>query len=205
MALARRSFAALPLAAIPTRLARAQAEFPSRNIRFIVPFPPGGASDLLVRIVAVPLGERLGRPVVAENRGGAGTTIGTLKAARAPADGHTILLAALPFVINQFAMPGLPYGPSRDVAPVALLATGQVVLVARNGPGLPRERRSSLTRREVVDVDLRWAPRQPGSALGQPRRPMPGSFTAGRRMSSPATPPRILTSIPSTHPIVSPP
>lgn len=135
MILARRAFAALPLAALPTGIAGAQGEFPSRNLRFIVPFPPGGASDVLARIVAAPFGAQLGRSVVVENRGGAGTTIGTQEVARAPADGHTILLTALPFVINQFAMPSLPYDPSRDFAPVALLATGPVVLVARNGLG----------------------------------------------------------------------
>ncbi len=132
MAIARRALAALPLIAL-ARGVRAQEAFPARNIRFIVPFPPGGASDVLARIVAGPVGTRLGRPLVVENRGGAGTTLGTGEAARAPADGHTILFTALPFVINQFAMPSLPYDPPRDFAPVALLATGPVVLVARNG------------------------------------------------------------------------
>jgi tripartite-type tricarboxylate transporter receptor subunit TctC len=131
----RRALAALPLAAIAPRGAQAQDAFPSRNLRFIVPFPPGGASDALARIVATPLGARLGRSVVIENRGGAGTTIGTAEAARSAPDGHTLLLTALPFVINQFAMPSLPYDPPRDFAPVALLATGAVVLVARNGLG----------------------------------------------------------------------
>jgi len=126
----RRALAALPFCAAA---AHAQDAFPARNLRFIVPFPPGGASDALARIVATPLGTRLGRTVVVENRGGAGTTIGTAEVARAAPDGHTLLLTALPFVINQFAMPSLPYDPPRDFAPVALLATGPVVLVARNG------------------------------------------------------------------------
>ena len=129
----RRALAALPVAGLAAAGARSQEAFPSRNLRFVVPFPPGGASDALARIVATPLGTRLGRTVVVENRGGAGTTIGTAEVARSAPDGHTLLLTALPFVINQFAMPSLPYDPSRDFAPVALLATGPVVLVARNG------------------------------------------------------------------------
>ncbi|MBX6373795.1 MAG: tripartite tricarboxylate transporter substrate binding protein [Acetobacteraceae bacterium] len=131
-----------PLLATAPRPARAQQGdgglgFPSRNLRWIVPFPPGGASDALVRVIATPLGVELGRPVVVENRGGAGTTLGTAEALRAPPDGHTLLLAALPFVINQFAMPSLPYDPERDFTPVGLLATAAVVLVAR--PGLARD------------------------------------------------------------------
>ncbi len=129
MPIRRRAALAAPiLFSLP---ARAQ-EWPQRSLRFIVPFAPGGASDAMARIIAAPLERALGRPVVVDNRGGAGTTTGTAEALRGN-DGHTLLLAALPFVINQYAMPSLPYAPERDFAPVALLATGPVVLVARNG------------------------------------------------------------------------
>lgn len=112
------------------RPALAQGEWPSRPLRFIVPFAPGGSSDLTARLTGNVLSTRLGRPVVIENRAGAATTIGNAEAARST-DGHTILLAPAPFVITQFAYPNLQYDPVRDFAPIALLVSSPNLLFAR--------------------------------------------------------------------------
>ena len=104
--------------------------YPQKPIRLIVPFAPGGASDVLARLVGQKLGERLGQPVVVENRPGAATTIGAAEVARAPADGYTIMLAPAPFVIASLMYPNLPYDAARDFAGVALLASSPLVLTA---------------------------------------------------------------------------
>ena len=102
--------------------------YPSRFVRFIVPFAPGGQSDAVARIVGQKLSERWGQPVVVENKPGAATTIGADLVAKAPADGYTILLAPAPFVITQYAYPKLPYDSRKDFTPVALLVTNPLVI-----------------------------------------------------------------------------
>lgn len=111
--------------------AAAQPDWPSRPVRIVVPFAPGGASDITARLVGQALAARLGRPVVVENKAGATTTIGAADVARAAPDGHTLLLAPPPFVITQFAMPSLPYDPERDFRAVARLNTAPLVLGVR--------------------------------------------------------------------------
>ena len=103
--------------------------FPSKPVRFVVPFAPGGQSDVVARTVGQKLGERWGLPVVVENKAGAATTIGADFVAKAPADGYTILLAPAPFVITQYAYPKLPYDSRRDFTPVSLLVTNPLVVV----------------------------------------------------------------------------
>lgn len=103
--------------------------FPTKPVRFIVPFPPGGSSDVIARVVGQKLSERWGQPVVIENKTGAATTIASDFVAKAPADGHTILLAAAAFVTTQYAYPKLPYDTRRDFVPVSLLVTLPLVLV----------------------------------------------------------------------------
>jgi tripartite-type tricarboxylate transporter receptor subunit TctC len=112
-------------------VARAQGEWPSRSLRIVVPFAPGGSSDVSARLVATHLGARLGRPVVVENRAGAATVIGTQEVARSAPDGYTLLLTPPPFVITQFAYPNLPYDPVRDFRPVALLVLAPNALMVR--------------------------------------------------------------------------
>lgn len=114
---------------------RAQEAWPSRTLRFVVPFAPGGASDLIARLTAQHLSERLGRSVVVENRAGAASVIGTAEVARAAPDGYTMLLAPPPFVITQYAYPNLPYDPERAFRPVLLLVTSSSMLFARTGLG----------------------------------------------------------------------
>jgi tripartite-type tricarboxylate transporter receptor subunit TctC len=115
------------LAALVSFAAAAQP-FPSKPVRFIVPFAPGGQSDVVARTVAQQLSERWGQPVVVENKPGAATTIGADFVAKSPADGYTIMLAPAPFVITQYAYPKLPYDGRKDFAPVALLVTNPLVV-----------------------------------------------------------------------------
>jgi tripartite-type tricarboxylate transporter receptor subunit TctC len=105
-------------------------DFPSRQIRFVVPAPAGGAPDAIARLVGKRLGDRLGKQVVVDNRGGGNGVIGSELVARAPADGYTIVLGyAGPFGINPGFYPSLPYDPVRDFAPLTMLATSQNILV----------------------------------------------------------------------------
>ncbi len=114
--------------------ANAQA-YPSRPIRFIVPFPPGGGNDVVGRIVAQKLNEALGVPVVIDNRGGAGGTIGTDITSKAPPDGHTLLINNISLAVNATLYPKLPYDTLRDLAPVSLLGRQPNILVAH--PAVP--------------------------------------------------------------------
>ena len=123
--LALAAFAALALLAPG---ARAQP-YPSHPVRMVVPFAPGGATDIIARIVAQRLADRLGQSVVVENKPGAGTTIGNAEVAKAKPDGYTFLFAPTPFVISQVVYPKLPYDPQKDFAPVSLLATSPFILV----------------------------------------------------------------------------
>ena len=108
----------------------ADAAYPARPIKLVVPFAPGGSSDALARIVGQRLGQRLGQPIVIENRPGAGTTIGTAEVAKSPPDGYTLLLAPAPFVIAALMYPNLPYDGARDFTGVAQLASSPLVLTA---------------------------------------------------------------------------
>lgn len=100
------------------RIARAQT-FPSRPVRWIVPFPPGGLADIVVRLIGQYLTERLGQPFIVENRPGASSNLGTEMVARAPADGHTLLFVGQPNAVNATLYPKLSFNFIRDIAPVA--------------------------------------------------------------------------------------
>src|SRR3989449_6303138 len=118
-------------AALPaTRFAAAQGEtYPARPVRLIVAFPPGGSVDVVARLVAPPLSQGLGQPVVVDNRSGASGNIGTDLAARAKPDGYTLLIHTIPFVANVHLYSPLPYDPLADFAPVCLLSSSPSVLV----------------------------------------------------------------------------
>lgn len=112
--------------------------YPARPIRFIVPFAPGGGTDLLARMLAQRLPESLGQPVVVDNRGGAGGVIGAALAARAPADGYTIVLGSPgPLTINPNLQAKLPYDSLRDFAPVTLATISPFSLVLH--PSVPAD------------------------------------------------------------------
>jgi tripartite-type tricarboxylate transporter receptor subunit TctC len=105
-------------------------DYPSRPIRFIVPFTAGGGGDLIIREVSQRLTARLGQSVVVDNRTGAGGNVGTELAAHSPADGYTLLMANVaPMAINVSMYKKLPYDPAKDFAPITLLASFPNVLV----------------------------------------------------------------------------
>lgn len=108
---------------------------PSRPVRMIVPFPPGGAVDVIGRIVASRLPERLGQQVVVDNRGGANAIIGTEITARAAPDGHTILIVPAGHAITPSVTRKLPYDTLKDFAAIGLIGNGAYVLVVN--PGVP--------------------------------------------------------------------
>src|SRR4051812_17899755 len=109
--------------------AAAADAYPSRPIRVIVPFPPGGGNDIVARIVALKLGEGLGQQVVIDNRGGAGGTIGTDMTAKAPADGYTLLVNNISLAVNHTLFKKLPYDTLRDLAPVGLVGRQPNIVV----------------------------------------------------------------------------
>jgi tripartite-type tricarboxylate transporter receptor subunit TctC len=109
-------------------VAHAQS-WPSKPVRWIVPFPPGGPTDLVARVVASKLTERIGQPVVVENRAGAGGNIGTEVVIKSSPDGHTLLLAIPSVLTNPFFFKGSP-DPLRDLAPVIQMTGGPMVLLA---------------------------------------------------------------------------
>jgi tripartite-type tricarboxylate transporter receptor subunit TctC len=116
-----------------TVLAAAQ-NYPTRPVRLIIPFPPGGSNDVVGRLIAIKLGDRLGKQVVVDNRSGAGGVIGTEAVAKAPPDGYTLLVVSLAHAVNPWLYK-LNYDPIKDFAPVGLLAKGANVLVV--SPSLP--------------------------------------------------------------------
>jgi tripartite-type tricarboxylate transporter receptor subunit TctC len=117
-------------------IARAQSAYPARPITLIVPFAPGGSTDVIARVVAEAMRAPLGQPVVVENRAGASGSLGTAAVARAAADGYTIGMGtASTLAINPAAYKTLPYDVARDLAPVGLIA--EVPNIMEINPGLP--------------------------------------------------------------------
>jgi tripartite-type tricarboxylate transporter receptor subunit TctC len=110
-------------------------QYPSKAIRFVVPFAPGGGTDIIGRIVAQALNDALGQPVVVDNRGGAGSTLGTEIVAKSPADGYTILFGNISLAFNATLYTKLRYDTIRDLAPISLSAVQPNILVIH--PGLP--------------------------------------------------------------------
>jgi tripartite-type tricarboxylate transporter receptor subunit TctC len=123
-------------------VAHAQA-WPEKPVRLIVPFPPGGSTDVVGRMIADQLRQRLGQPFVVENRAGAGGTIGSDAAAKAPADGYTIMIAtSSTHAIAPGVFSSLPYNPTSDFAPVTLVGSATVMLVTH--PSVPANSVSEL-------------------------------------------------------------
>ena len=138
MKLPRRRFLHLAAgaAALPALPRVASAEnYPTRPVHLIVPVPAGGTFDIVARLVAQSLSERLGQQVVIENRGGAGTNIGTAVVAHATPDGYTLLLAGSPGAINATLYTNLDFSFARDIAPVASIERAPLVMVVN--PAFP--------------------------------------------------------------------
>lgn len=124
--------ASMTLAGLPLGAPRAQEAYPSKPLTLIVPYPPGGNTDVVARAYATPLARALGQPVVVENKGGAAGAIGASQAAKAAADGYTLVIGDLGLLcINPIANPALAYDPVRDFAPISTIATVSIVITGR--------------------------------------------------------------------------
>ncbi|HEX3505334.1 MAG TPA: tripartite tricarboxylate transporter substrate binding protein [Xanthobacteraceae bacterium] len=135
--------------------AAAADDYPVRPILLIVPYPAGGGNDVLARLVAAKMSATLGQPIVIENRGGAGSTIGTRDVARSAPDGYTILIATSSLAINPQLYPDTAYDPVKDFAPIGLIAKSpNLVLV---NPSLPAHNIAeliALAKKEPGRVDF---------------------------------------------------
>jgi len=128
--------AVLVIPAVFAGPAQAQTDgYPSKPVRIISPFPPGGSVDLVARLLATKLAESLGQQVIVDNRSGAAGTIGTELAARAAPDGYTLLANTLPLVTNMFLFSRVPYDVLNDFAPISLLASSPNVATVH--PSVP--------------------------------------------------------------------
>jgi tripartite-type tricarboxylate transporter receptor subunit TctC len=141
------------LTASPTR---AQSNYPNRTIKMIVPYPAGGTTDLLGRLIADQLKSGLGAVVVVENKPGAGTTLGADQVAKSEADGYTLLMAtSTTLAINKTLYKKLPYDPVKDFAPIALVAAVPFALIIN--PSIPAKSLSEF---------IGYAKSKPGLAYG---------------------------------------
>ena len=125
----RRALLALALAMTGLAASHAQ-DYPSKPIRLVIPYAPGGATDILGRSIAQKLGELLGQTVIVENKGGAGGNIGADSVAKAAPDGYTLLMGTIgTHAINPSLYPKMPFDPVKDFVPVSLVLTNQLVLL----------------------------------------------------------------------------
>jgi tripartite-type tricarboxylate transporter receptor subunit TctC len=115
------------VAAIPA--AGARAEYPDRPVTIVSCFPPGGGTDIAMRLINTELGEALGKPVIVENRGGAGGSLGTTFVARAPADGYTLLGCSSAFVVNPSLYANVAYDPFKDFVPIMVIGAAPNLFV----------------------------------------------------------------------------
>ena len=115
--------AGLLIAAITVALPAAAQSYPSKPIRLVAPFPPGGSVDVVGRLLATKLSDSMGQQMVVDNRSGASGVIGTEVVMNSPPDGYTLLVNTIPFVSNQYLMPRAPYDPLRDFVAVSIAAS----------------------------------------------------------------------------------
>src|SRR5215216_7470943 len=134
----------------------ARADYPKRPITLIVCFPAGGGTDIAARLINTPLGDALGKPVIIENRGGAGGNIGTAAAARAPADGYTLLMCSSAFVVNPSLYANVAYDPFKDFVPIMVVgASPNVFTVPAQSP--VKALRELLDKAKANPGKLNWA------------------------------------------------
>lgn len=125
--------------------AGAEGQWPTKAIKLIVPFAPGGSNDNISRVLAAKLGARLGQPMVVENKGGGGGTIGTDFVAKSPADGYTLLFVSGSIATNASSGKKLPYDPLKDLEPIGGIAASPFVIVVANDL-------KASTLREFIDL-----------------------------------------------------
>ena len=113
-----------------TEAVEIETNFPTRDVRFLVPFPAGGPTDVIARIVAQELEKKWGKPIVLENKPGAGTMLATSLAAKAPADGHTFVIVISAYTINPAIRSNMPYDTLKDLTGITQLAQANMALVA---------------------------------------------------------------------------
>ncbi len=143
------------LAPITSALAQS---YPTKPVRMVVPYPPGGATDVIGRMIADKLGTKWGQAVIVDNRAGAGTTVGAENVAKSAPDGYTLFETTATHTISASLYPKLNYDPIKDFTPITLTATIPLVLVT--GPKVPAKN---------LDELLKWIKSQPGGAsIGSP-------------------------------------
>jgi tripartite-type tricarboxylate transporter receptor subunit TctC len=131
----RIAFAAALIAAVPLTAHAQGAAYPDKPIKLVVPYPPGGSTDPVARLLATDIGARIGQPIVVDNRPGAAGSIGTEAVARAAPDGYTILLHTSVIATDPTLKKNAPYDVKRDLAPITLAVTGPYLVVVN--PSLP--------------------------------------------------------------------
>ena len=142
--------------ALAAGTARAQGDWPQRPVRLVVPFAPGGTTDVMARLLAEGIAARLGQPVVVENRAGAGATIGATLVARAAPDGHTLLMSnSTSHGVSPALYPTISYDPMADFTHVALVATSPSVLVVN--PSYPARSLGAFIAEARREGELRFA------------------------------------------------
>ena len=130
-------------------------DYPTRPILLVVPYPAGGGNDVLARLVAAKMSVTLGQPIVIENRGGAGSTIGTRDVARSAPDGYTLLIATSSLAINPQLYPDMAYDPVKDFSPVGLIAKSpNLVLVNPSVPAHSIAELIALAKKEPGKLDF---------------------------------------------------
>jgi len=148
-------YAALCIAAVEAIATMARAEYPERQITMIVCFPAGGGTDIAARPINSQLGEALGKPVVIENRGGAGGNIGIAAAARAPADGYTLLVCSSAYVVNPSLYAQASYDPFKDFVPVMVIGASPNAFVVPAQSGI-RSMPELIARAKAAPGQLNW-------------------------------------------------
>ncbi len=135
--------------------AAAHAQYPDRQITMVVCFPAGGGTDIAARVINTPLGEALGKPVIIENRGGAGGNIATTAVARLPADGYTLLVCSSAFVVNPSLYANATYDPLKDFVPLMVIgASPNVFVVPAQSP--IQSMKEFIEKAKAADGKMNW-------------------------------------------------
>lgn len=166
-----RSFTAAVLAAFcSAAFAQSAADFPSKRITAVIGYPAGGPTDVMMRALAPRLSAEWKQPIVVENRAGANEAIGAAYVAKAPPDGHTLMLATeVPLTMNPFLYSQLQYDPQKDFTPVSLLLTSPLTLVVpANSPANTLQEFIALAKSRAGSKPLPYASAGPGGVLHLP-------------------------------------